>query len=196
MTDFNRLIEYVKEKHTGHPFAGFDHVERVHQICLELAKGLEVDEELLRTAAYLHDIAVPVFGAERHNERAAEVAADLLEEIGFPATKKAPLFEAIHTHTRYYETNPQTVEAKILKDADGIDYIGTVGILRGVVRSLRNKSYDGNVSENATKMMENLIATSAGTFSTDKGQKMAEDRMNAVKRYIAEIQAEMQQKAE
>ncbi len=196
MTNYDRLIEFVREKQTGHPFAGFDHVERVHQISLELAKGLEVDEELLRTAAYLHDIAVPVFGAERHHERAAEVADALLDEIGFPREKKAALYEVINTHTRYYATEPKSLEAKILKDADGIDYIGAVGVLRGVIRGFRSKKYDGNVSGHGVQLLESLIQNAIGTFTTEKGQKMAEVRIELIRQYIHELQYEMLQKAD
>lgn len=196
MTDFNRLIDYAKEKHTGHPFAAFDHVERVHQICMELAKGLEVDEELLRTAAYLHDIAVPVLGAEKHNEKALEVAGDFLKEVGFPESKVDALYEAINTHTRYYNTVPKSIEAQILKDADGIDYIGVVGILRSVMRSSRSKKYDGNVSEHGVALLQSLIDSSKGTFSTEKGKMMAEERMNMVQKYIDRLQDEIQLKVE
>ena len=35
---------------------------------MELAKGLDVDMDVLRVAAYLHDIAVPVLGADKREQ--------------------------------------------------------------------------------------------------------------------------------
>ncbi len=81
MIDYEKLKNFVKEKHLNHPIAGFDHIERVHDLCLHLSEGLNIDKEHLRVAAYLHDIAVPPYGPLKHNEKAPEVIGTLLSDL-------------------------------------------------------------------------------------------------------------------
>jgi uncharacterized protein len=191
MVNYEKLINYVNTKQAGHPFAGTDHVERVHNLCLVLAEGLKVDMEVLRVAAYLHDIAVPVFGPTKHNEQAEEVVGNLLSEIGLASEKQKVVFEAIRTHTRYYNLKPTSIEAEILKDADGIDYLGAVGIARGVLRSFKNGKYSGNVSLEGKGILLNLLDGIESTFATKKGKKMANDRIAFIKLYIKELEEEL-----
>ncbi len=191
MIDYEKLIAFVKEKHAVHPFAGIDHIERVHDISLALAKGTAADVDVLRVGAYLHDIAVPVFGPDKHNERAAEVVGDLLDKVGVPGEKQKQVFDIIRTHTRYLKTEPSTLEAKILKDADGVDYLGAVGIMRGVMRSFRNKSYAGNVSSQGKQILGNLLNNIEETFATEKGKQMAKDRIDFIKMFIERLDKEI-----
>lgn len=181
MVDYDKVITFVKAKQSNHPFAGFDHIERVHNICMELAKGVDVDIDVLRVAAYLHDIAVPVLGPAKHHERAAEVVGDLLDKVGLAPEKQKLVFDIIRTHTRYSKTDPITLEAKILKDADGIDYLGAVGIMRGVLRSFQNKIYAGNVSSQGKQILDDLLNNVEGTFATEKGRQMANERIEFIK---------------
>ncbi|MFA5527848.1 MAG: HD domain-containing protein [Peptostreptococcales bacterium] len=191
MVDYKSIKEYVMKIHSNHPFAGYDHVERVHGICMELSQGLDVDEDVLRVAAYLHDIAVPIYGAEKHYEKALDVVEGLLRDWGLPEEKYDAVFEAIRTHTRYSNSEPKSLEAKILKDADGIDYLGAVGILRGVLRGYTSGKYKGNVSTNGKILLNNLIDTARGTFSTEKGKKIAEERMDFIKNFIERLDGEI-----
>lgn len=191
MIDYAKLRAFVEEKQTGHPFAGFDHVQRVHDICLKLADGLEIDRNVLECAAYLHDIAVPVFGPEQHYERAQEAAGDILAQVGLPKEKHKLVFDAIKTHTRYIDVTPETIEGKVLKDADGIDYLGAIGIMRGVLRSYRNKSYSGNVSTEGKQTLTKLVDKVDKTFSTEKGKAMAKERIDFISGFLRRLDEEI-----
>jgi len=191
MIDYEKLISFVKEKHASHPFAGFDHIERVHNICMQMAKGSDADVDVLRVAAYVHDIAVPVFGPEKHYERAAEVLGDLLDKVGVSPEKQKQVFDIIRTHTRYTKTEPLTLEAKILKDADSIDYLGAIGIMRAVMRSFRNKSYAGNVSIQGKQILGDLIDTVDDAFATEKGKQIGKERIDFINMFIKRLDKEI-----
>lgn len=191
MINWDKLIEFVKDKHIGHHFAGFDHVERVYNLCVELSKDYDVDADVLKAAAYIHDIAVPMYGPSKHNERALEVAGDILREIGFPKEKDELVYSAIKSHTRYEDIKPESIEAKILKDADGIDYLGSIGILRGVARGLKNGSYTGNVSGEGTNLLNGLVDKVSGSFETKRGNDMAEDRIQFINSFMERLKVEI-----
>ena len=191
MIDYEMIVSAVREKHQGQSFGGYDHIERVHDLSMALARGLSVDVDALRVAAYVHDLAVPVYGPEKHNERAEEVAKDLLDKAGVPPEKQKKAFAIIRAHTRFAKTEALTLEAEILRDADGIDYLGAVGIMRGVLRGLRHKSYSGDINSQGKKLLENLIQNIEETFATEKGKMLAKERIEFMRLFMEHLDEEL-----
>ena len=109
----------------------FEHVRRVVALAERIAKAEGADVDIVRTAALLHDI-----GREEQSRTGAchaKVGARLSREI---LTDHSPEFvsavvHAIATHRyRDQDTIPQTLEAKVLFDADKLDAIGAIGVGR------------------------------------------------------------------
>ena len=195
MVDYAKLKEFIRKTQV-HPVAGIDHIKRVHDICMKLAEKKEgVDYDVLRVAAYLHDSAVPFTGSKDHHEKAVQAIGSLLTEIGLPAEKHGRVFEAIRTHSRQHRGHvPATLEARILKDADGIDGIGAVGILRAVLRSYKGGTYDGNVTENGMKLVNSRMLNIEGvdnTFFTEEGRQMAEEKIQFHRLFMSRLQEEL-----
>lgn len=184
------LIAFAKERHKGHMFAGFDHIERVYRLCMRLAEGSGADMEVLTAAAYLHDIAVPLFGPQNHHKRSSEAAGDILSQIGFPKEKEEKVFRVIGEHTRY-DTVPITcVEGEIIRDADGLEYIGAIGILRGIARGFKSQGYTGDLNGQAIPLLEKLITRVEGTFLTETGKRMAQERLRTLKNFVESLRGE------
>lgn len=108
----------------------FDHVLRVLALAERLALAEGADLEIVRTAALLHDVARG--HADRlaidHAQAGAEVARRLL--AGHPPERVEAVAHAIAAHRFRSGPAPETVEARVLHDADKLDAIGAIGVAR------------------------------------------------------------------
>lgn len=111
-----------------------EHVYRVLYTALEIAENEQtVDFDVLLAACLLHDIgrlAQNQNPALDHAEVGAQKAQAFLAENGFPETFCARVADCIYTHRFRSSRPPETVEAKILFDADKLDATGAMGIAR------------------------------------------------------------------
>jgi len=109
---------------------GFEHVLRVWRMALRIAREEGADLEIVGTAALLHDIG-------RAEEQAtgrchAQVGAERAREIlaGQPAERVEAVALAIAQHRFRGADGPQSLEARVLYDADKLDAIGAIGVAR------------------------------------------------------------------
>lgn len=108
----------------------FDHVLRVTTMAVFLARCEGADIATVRTAALLHDAPT---GASRgdHHIDAAEFAHRLLVERGADPDFAQAVAHCIRSHRfRDSSTQPQTLEARVLYDADKLDSMGAIGVAR------------------------------------------------------------------
>ena len=107
-----------------------EHIYRVLGYCLRLAeKETNVDYDVLLAAALLHDIGRN--GKQGgHHLVGAEMAREFLQTTDFPAGKIDAVCHAIRTHSSSCYGQQQTLEAKLLYDADKLDSLGVMGIAR------------------------------------------------------------------
>ena len=119
------------------PVHGFDHIERVYRMAEKLAVLEGADLEIVHAAALLHDSrgSDPNSGERMsHHEASALFAEQVLREEGWPEEKVRAVQHCIRAH-RYRgeaENAPQTIEAKVLFDADKLDVLGAVGVARTI----------------------------------------------------------------
>jgi uncharacterized protein len=105
----------------------FDHVLRVTALAERIAAAEGADGEIVRTAALLHD-AGEAADRERHHLVGAQMARDLLRDHPRPFVEAVA--HAIEAHRYRAEPAPQTLEARVLSDADKLDAIGAIGVAR------------------------------------------------------------------
>lgn len=108
----------------------FDHVLRVLANALKIAETESANLEILQTATLLHDIArgdQEITGQD-HAKTGATWARDILKDA--PDDFVEAVCHAIEAHRFRVDNPPQTIEAKILYDADKLDSIGAVGVAR------------------------------------------------------------------
>ncbi len=112
----------------------WDHTQRVYNLCMHIGQVERSDLEILKIAAYLHDVGRAYQdesrGAICHGEKGAEMARALLGEYPISDEKKANIIHCIKCHRFRGNCRPQTLEAKVLFDADKLDSIGAIGIAR------------------------------------------------------------------
>lgn len=133
-TEWKQKVYDYAQTNANHSAWGIAHSERDYQISIALAaqEGVKVDTDILFAAAFLHDIgAIDPFKKKdvEHSIRSAEIAEPLLQSYGFPLQKWPKVKAAILGHM-YYADRPKDGEAIMLHDADALDFLGTIGIVR------------------------------------------------------------------
>ena len=121
-----------------------EHIYRVLYNALDIAETeSRVDQDILITACLLHDIGR---GEQLRNPNVChalaggDMAYKFLTENGFGADFAENVRHCIRAHRFRKSEPPQSMEAKILFDADKLDVSGAVGIARTLI-------YRGTVGE-------------------------------------------------
>lgn len=159
-----------REMEGASPAHDIAHVMRVYNLCLELANyEPNVDLDILRTAALLHDIArtredkdvQAGFLNVDHSVLGAEMSDKILRQLGYSEEKIERVKHCIASHRFRGENPPRTIEAKILSDADKLDVLGATGIARSFTIGGENgqKIYSDTPIEEYIK--ENLVGGKA-----------------------------------
>ena len=143
-----RIEDHVRRTRAG--VAGGDlaighdlkHVDRVRRWALFIAGGEGFpDQELLASAALLHDVGLAhVVERSQHAAVGAEVAAQFLQEEGlFAAEERAAIVDAVRHHNALGDLRPL---ATLVRDADILDVLGAVGVMRAFTTKYALPEYD------------------------------------------------------
>ena len=126
-------------------FAGFDanatggahdmsHIVRVWRNAVRIARTEpDCDTELLLAAAILHDcVAVEKSSPQRPfaSRLSAARAREIVAPLRWTPDRVDALAHVIETHSFSAGLMPETLEAKIFRDADRLDAIGAIGVAR------------------------------------------------------------------
>ncbi|RPJ38779.1 MAG: HD domain-containing protein [Chloroflexi bacterium] len=110
---------------------GINHTSRLLHIIEEIGEGLPYDKDIVWMAAHLHDWGAYAPWQKEgvdHAVRSVEVAGDFLADRGYPEPFIQAVLDCIRTH---HQGDPnRRIEAVLLSDADSVDFLGVVGILR------------------------------------------------------------------
>ena len=127
-------IEQARAWYTdSDPVHDFEHVLRVYRMAERLGEAEGADLDIVRAAALLHDAEGATPGHESrvdHHHASAEFAAQVLAAEGWDAERIAAVQHCIRGHRYRGTETPQTLEAKILFDADKLDVLGAIGVAR------------------------------------------------------------------
>jgi uncharacterized protein len=112
----------------------WDHTLRVYRLCERIGPEEGADMDVLLAAAYLHDIGRAgqdaSNGAVCHAREGARIARPFVRGLPISRDRKENIIHCIEAHRFRSHLEPNTLEAKILFDADKIDSIGAIGIAR------------------------------------------------------------------
>ena len=125
------LVPHAAEGDDGsHDLA---HILRVFKNAMRIHAGEGGDGRVLAASVLLHDCVAVEKNSPlraRASTLAAEKASAILAELGWSSRDVDAVAHAITAHSFSAGVAPQTLEAKILQDADRLDAIGMVGAAR------------------------------------------------------------------
>jgi len=107
------------------------HAQRLIRLVEIVADGLDYDPEVIWIAAHLHDWGTLPRLARKdapHAQRSCELAAEFLRKEKCPKAVMEAVLEAIRYH--HGGADERCVEAVLLRDADALDGMGAIGVLR------------------------------------------------------------------
>ncbi len=134
MSRIQRLIELVRPLYTTtDPAHDWPHIGRVAATARKLATGTTAQLECVLAAVYGHDLVnLPKDHPDRKNAsvRSANAVEPLLREAGFRDQEITVIRTAIIEHSFSSGERPSCLESAIVQDADRLDALGAIGVLR------------------------------------------------------------------
>lgn len=189
-----KIWRHVKSDLAEEPVASTDHIERMTTWCQQLGPDAGADMEVLLAGALLHDVGV-IINRKEHYKVGRSRAREVLKEVGFPEEKIDAALHVLEAHSRYGGApDPETTEAKVGQDADALEYIGAIGIVRAVVRGLNDGSFDGKIS-GFPDYLRSLLAKVEGTFHTEKAGEFGRSRLEYMRNFLKRIEEELHMEA-
>jgi uncharacterized protein len=187
------LAEFVRRE--AKPVEKFGHQPRLYALTLKLGAGLAYDDDVVCAAAWLHDLGVfvghrpedPVELARwDHVAYALERVPGILADCDFPTEKTGAVLECIRNHQPKDE--PETVESMILRDADILEQLGAIGILRSVCKVGRDTRFA--TFSDAAASLQKAIDGLPAQLRLDSSKGLAEGRMRVHREFLAALAVE------
>ena len=182
------IVRYVRLN--AKPPDKFSHQARLYELARQVAVELVCDDAVLFAAAWLHDLGVFIGHRPEDPEQLAKWdwiayamknAPAVLQTSGFPVEKIAAVVEAIRTHLPSGE--PTTAEGIALRDADILEQLGAVGILRTVSKVGRDTRFV--LFSDALKVLRKNAQELPAKLRLDSSRRLAQPRIDALKAFLA-----------
>ncbi len=201
-----RLRRFVADQPGADPGHGPVHLERVVATAQRLAAEEGARLDVVLPAAWLHDcVHVPKDSPERSraSRLAAEHAIEFLRAAGYPADCLPGIRHAIEAHSFSAGIAPQTIEAKVVQDADRLDALGAVGLMRCVAvgTALGRPLYEpedpfcrGRAPDDGGASVDHFyskLLKLAGTMQTAAGRREASRRTAFLEAFLAQLESEI-----
>lgn len=163
---------------------GINHTRRLLSLIDIIGQGLTYNSEALWIAAHLHDWGAYAAFAQKdvdHCLRSSQVAASFLSQQDFPEDIKALVLECIELH--HTAGSDRSLESILLRDADALDFLGVVGVMRNFSINPRDMR---RAYEETNRRRDKMI----GVLHLDKAQTMAAERIKEMNELLARFETE------
>lgn len=199
-----QLIPFATEGDDGsHDLA---HILRVFKNAMRIQAREGGDGRILAAAVLLHDcVAVEKSSPLRSKASAlaAQKASGILQKLGWTAADIAAVAHAITAHSFSANIAPETLEAKMLQDADRLDAIGAVGVARlfyiagrmvsGLYDPFDPSGEDRPLDDRrfAIDHFKTKLFKLADGFQTEAGRALATERDTRLRNFLADFMDEI-----
>ena len=189
----DQLVYYVTVE--CRPVDKLSHLTRLVPLTRLVGSDTIYDDDLVFAAVWLHDLGVfighrpedPIELAKwDHTSYAIRQSPSILTSVGFPADKIDGVLETIRTHQP--KDSPTTAEGTILRDADMLEQLGAVSVLRTgskVGRDTRFVTFD-DVEVSLKRQLDQFPAL----LRLEPSRRLAVPRIEALRRFLEAMRAE------
>jgi uncharacterized protein len=182
---------------------GWLHTDRVRANIRILARAEGVDLVLAEASALLHDVGRTQPGPEQeHGARSASMAGPLLEELALNPKDRNAILHAIRWHNSLRD---DTALLCILRDADMLDGLGAMGIMRAFMSKSHLPPYNADrpfqhdtsrwPPDYASDQLLGQMEWYDG-LNTDTARQMAKKRIAFMARFVSQARDEIEGYAE
>jgi len=202
----NQFETYLKKQMADDAAHDQAHIHRVVKSAIQLAENEQADLNIVIPAAWLHDcVVVPKDSPQRSqaSRLAAATAVDFLQSIDYPKRYLADIAHAIEAHSFSAGIPTETIEAKVVQDADRLDAIGAIGIARCfmVGNAMGTSIYNDNdpfcierQPDDRNYSVDHFYAklfTLIDTMKTEAGREEAEQRNAFMQDFLRQLGTEI-----
>jgi len=173
------------------PVHGWPHVERVLGLALKLAEKYydRIDLEALVVAVLLHDIGRRFeedYG-QHHAVISASLARRILVAMSYSEEFVEKVEQIILSHSFSLKNKAETLEAKILSDADKLDAIGAIGVVRAFMLGGERRE---SIEEKLNHFHEKLLKLK-NLLYLEESKRMAERRHRFMELFLRELERDL-----
>lgn len=186
----------------------FSHFQRVWKTAWQIIdqESVSVNPLVVLAACYFHDIVVlPKDHPQRSqaSSLAAVKTRTCLEQMEFPHELIDNVCHCVESHSYSAGIRPETVEAKVVQDADRMEALGAIGVARVFYTSglLRRKMFDPedplaehrelDDREYALDHFQVKLLKLSETMQTSAGRRMAERNTDYLREYMGKLLKEL-----
>ena len=188
------------------PAHDFEHVMRVYNNAQKIIKKEKVNPKLVLSAVLLHDIVSYPKSSKRSKFSSIDSAKQskiILKKYNFTKDEIVLISDAIRDHSFSQNKIPETLEGKILQDADRLDALGAIGIARvfATSGSLNRPFYNiddpfcikRNPDDNlwAIDHFFNKLLKVESMMNTKSGKIEAKKRTKVLKEFLKQLKDEV-----
>ena len=187
---------------------GWEHVRRVYMLAVSIAEQEGANRFIAGMAALLHDLGRLSHETTMHHaDLSAMRAAELLLPYQLAPETQEAILHAITAHSYSRGIEPYTLEAGVVRDADRLDSLGAIGILRWAItgtirRTPQTQAYhpddpfaEQHEPDDRAYMLDHfftkLLKLPDG-MTTKTGRRMAEQRAAFMRAYLDELRSELE----
>ena len=187
------LEQILREQ--AQPIDKYGHQPRLYQLTRLVGEGQRYDDDVVYAAAFLHDLGVfighrpenpTLLSRWNHVKYTVERTPALLAEAGFPAEKIDAVLRVIETHQPHDE--PATPEGVILRDADILEQLGSIGILRAVAKVGRDTRYATFTP--VIEFLERNLATLPARIRLETTRQLAAPKIEVLRVFLEGVRNE------
>lgn len=201
-----KLIKWLQSNFVTDVAHDLLHIKRVVASCKKIAEVEGGNLAVIVPAAYLHDcVSIPKDSAERNRAStlSAQRATDLLTTWEYDEVLLSEIYHVIESHSFSANIKANTLEARILQDADRLDSVGAIGIARcfSIGGAMGRGIYsevdpfcdirEPNDSENNVDHFFVKLFKLSGMMNTLEGKKMMEDRVKFMEDFLNQLRVEI-----